>query len=133
MTITFNRETYASLLAKYQPKLIKTDEENEQAITLAEELSHRVNRTLEESALLDLLIALIEKYEDEHYPMEESTARSMFLHLIDAQSVNEAELVAILGSKEVVSQVMSGKQEITQEMAKVLGNFFHVDTSLFEN
>ncbi|MCC5625119.1 type II toxin-antitoxin system HigA family antitoxin [Nostoc sp. CHAB 5715] len=133
MTLTFNRETYASLLTKYQPKVIKTDEENEQAITLAEELSHRVNRTLEELALLDLLIALIEKYEDEHYPMGESTAHSMFLHLIDSQSVNEAELVAILGSKEVVSQVMSGKQEITQEMAKVLGNFFHVDSSLFEN
>ncbi|WP_375477124.1 type II toxin-antitoxin system HigA family antitoxin [uncultured Nostoc sp.] len=133
MTLTFNRETYASLLAKYQPKVIKTDEENEQAIALAEELSHRVNRTLEESALLDLLIALIEKYEDEHYPMAESTIHSMFLHLIDAQSVKEADLVAILGSKEVVSQVMSGKQEITQEMAKVLGNFFHVDSSLFEN
>ena len=133
MTLTFNCETYASLLAKYQPKVIKTDEENEQAIALAEELSHRVNQTLEESALLDLLIALIEKYEDEHYPMAESTTHSMFLHLIDAQSVKEADLVAILGSKEVVSQVMSGKQEITQEMAKVLGNFFHVDSSLFEN
>jgi len=133
MTLTFNRETYGNLLTKYQPKVIKTDEENEQAITLAEELSHRVNRTLEESALLDLLIALIEKYEDEHYPMGKSTAHSMFLHLIDAQSVKEAELVAILGSREVVYQVMSGKQEITQEMAKVLGNFFHVDSSLFEN
>ncbi|MBE9106516.1 transcriptional regulator [Nostoc cf. edaphicum LEGE 07299] len=133
MTLTFNRETYGSLLNQYQPKVIKTDEENEQAITLAEELSHRVNRTLEESALLDLLIALIEKYEDEHYPMGESTAHSMFLHLIDAQNVKEDELVAILGSREVVSQVMSGKQEITQEMAKVLGNFFHVDSSLFEN
>ncbi|MEH2401971.1 MAG: transcriptional regulator [Nostoc sp.] len=133
MTLTFNRETYASLLAKYQPKIIQTDEENEQAIALAEELSHRVNRTLEESALLDLLIALIEKYEDKNYPIGESTAHSMLLHLIDAQSVKEADLVAILGSREVVFQVMSGKQEITQEMAKVLGNFFHVDTSLFEN
>ncbi|MEH2239601.1 helix-turn-helix domain-containing protein [Nostoc sp.] len=133
MTLTFNRETYASLLAQYQPKVIKTDEENEQAITLAEELSHRINRTLEESALLDLLIALIEKYEDKNYPMGESTVHSMLLHLIDAQSVKEADLVAILGSREVVFQVMSGKQEITQEMAKVLGNFFHVDTSLFEN
>ncbi|WP_118167374.1 helix-turn-helix domain-containing protein [Nostoc sphaeroides] len=133
MTLTFNCGTYASLLAKYQPKVIKTDEENEQAITLAQELSHRVNRTLEESALLDLLITLIEKYEDEHYSIGESTAHSMFLHLIDAQNVKEAELVSILGTTEVVSQVMSGKQEITQEMAKVLGKFFHVDTSLFEN
>ena len=133
MTITFNRETSASLLAKYQPKVIKTDEENEQAIALAEELSHRANRTLEESALLDLLITLIEKYEDEHYPMGESTPHSMLLHLMDAQSLQSADLVEILGSREIVSQVMSRKQEITQKMAKALGKFFHVDPNLFEN
>ncbi len=31
MTLTFNRDTYANLLAKYQPKIIETEEENEQA------------------------------------------------------------------------------------------------------
>ncbi|HAA30300.1 MAG TPA: transcriptional regulator [Cyanobacteria bacterium UBA8553] len=133
MTLTFNRETYASLLAKYQPKVIKTDEENEQAIALAEKLSHRVNRTLEESALLELLITLIEKYEDEHYPLGETTPHSMLLHLMEARNLEEADLVEILGSREVVSQVMSRKKEITQEVAKALGQFFHVDSSLFEN
>ncbi|MGH8001705.1 MAG: helix-turn-helix domain-containing protein [Brasilonema sp.] len=132
MTLTFNRETYASLLAKYQPKVIKTDEENEQAIALAEELSHQSNRTLEETALLDLLMTLIEKYEDEHYSIGESTPHSMILHLIDAQSLKSSDLVKILGSEEVVSQVMSGQLEITQQMAKALGKFFHVDASLFQ-
>ena len=133
MTLTFNRETYESLLAQYQPKVIKTDEENEQAIALAEELSHKDNRSLEESALLALLIILIEKYEDEHYQMGESTPHSMLLHLMDAQSLEEADLVESLGSRELVSQVMSGKQTITQEMAQALGKLFHVDPSLFEN
>ncbi|MHC5774447.1 hypothetical protein [Nostoc sp.] len=65
MSLTFNPETYALLLAKYQPKVITNDAENEQATLIAEELAHRTNRTSEESALYDLLIALIEKYEDE--------------------------------------------------------------------
>lgn len=133
MTLNFNSDNYASLLVKYQPKVIKTEEENQQAIALAEELSHRVNRTVEESALLELLITLIEKYEDEHYPMQETTPHSMLLHLMDVRSLEAADLVAILGSREVVSQVMSGKQEITHNMAKALGQFFHVDASLFEN
>lgn len=59
MTLTFNLENYAFLLAKYQPKVITNDTENEQAILIAEELAHRTNRTSEESALYDLLIALI--------------------------------------------------------------------------
>jgi len=41
MTLTFNSEAYAQLLAKYQPKLITNDEENEQAILIAEELAHK--------------------------------------------------------------------------------------------
>jgi len=60
-------------IAKYQPEVIKTDDENEQAIALAEEIAHRPNKTAEESALFELLIALIEKYEDEKYLMVESS------------------------------------------------------------
>ncbi len=40
MTLTINSEIYASLLAKYQPKVIKTDEENETAMS---ETSHFVS------------------------------------------------------------------------------------------
>jgi HTH-type transcriptional regulator / antitoxin HigA len=57
MPLTINSEIYANLLAKYQPKVIKTDEENECAIELAEELAHRHNKTIEEVALYELLIA----------------------------------------------------------------------------
>ncbi|WP_017746583.1 hypothetical protein [Scytonema hofmannii] len=70
MTLTINPEIYANFLAEYQPKVIKTDEENERAIALAEDLAHRQNKTAEEFALFELLIALSEKYEDEQYPMQ---------------------------------------------------------------
>jgi hypothetical protein len=43
--------TYADLLAKYQPKAIDTEEENDAAIAIAEELDDRQNRTVEEDAL----------------------------------------------------------------------------------
>ena len=46
MTLTLNRDTYGSLLAKYLPKVIENDAENEQAITLAAALSHRENPSL---------------------------------------------------------------------------------------
>ncbi len=54
MTRTFNPESYAKLLAEYQPKIITTEEENEQAMSidkplciyaLALTLDHRPNRT----------------------------------------------------------------------------------------
>lgn len=131
MTLTFNPETYALLLAKYQPKVITNDTENEQAILIAEELAHRINRTSEESTLYELLIALIEKYENEKYPMGETTPLSMLLHLIEARNLKQTDLISVIGSSTVVSEIINGKREISKAQAKALGEFFQVDTGLF--
>ena len=131
MTLTFNPETYASLLTRYQPKVIETEAENERAIAIAEELAHLQNRTAEESALFKLLIALIEKYEDEQYPMGNSTSHSMLLHLMEARGLEEADLIGIIGSSAVTSEVFQGRREISLAEAKTLGEFFHVDPRLF--
>lgn len=132
MTLTINPESYAKLLAQYQPKVITTDEENDAAIALAEELDHRIDRTLEENALLELLIVLIERFEDEHYPMgNHSTPQSMLQFLIEQRNLKQADLVGILGSSGVVSEVVNGKRSISKAQAKALGEFFHVSPALF--
>jgi HTH-type transcriptional regulator / antitoxin HigA len=131
MTLTINSEVYANLLAQYQPKIIKTEEENEYAIALAEELAHRSYKTAEESALFELLIALIEKYEDEQYPMGQSNPHSTLLHLMEARGLKQSDLVGILGSSGVTSEVVNRKRTISKTQAKALGEFFHVDPGLF--
>ena len=65
MTLTINPESYAQLLAIYQPKVIETEAENDLAIESAQKLEHKANRTREEDAILELLVTLIEKFEDE--------------------------------------------------------------------
>ncbi|WP_017746577.1 hypothetical protein [Scytonema hofmannii] len=47
MTLTINPESYTNLLVEYQPKVIKTDEENERAIALAEEQNKSLYRVTE--------------------------------------------------------------------------------------
>jgi len=47
MTLTINSQSYAQLLAVYQPKVIETEIECDRAIALAEELEHKPSRTLE--------------------------------------------------------------------------------------
>ncbi|HAG82971.1 MAG TPA: transcriptional regulator [Cyanobacteria bacterium UBA12227] len=131
MTLTFNPETYGRLLTRYQPKVIETEAENERAIAIAEKLAHRENRTAEESALFKLLIALIEKYEDEQYPMGNSTPHSMLLHLMEARGLEEADLIGIIGSSAVASEIFQGSREISLAEAMILGEFFHVDFRLF--
>jgi HTH-type transcriptional regulator / antitoxin HigA len=50
------RSLYIYLLSEYQPKLIKTEEENEQALAMVEKLMHLSNRTPEQQELYELLI-----------------------------------------------------------------------------
>jgi len=131
MTLIFDPQNYAKLLTRYQPKVIETEKDNERAIAIAEELAYRQNRTVEESALFKLLIALIEKYEDEQYPMGNSTPHSMLLHLMEARGLEEADLIGIIGSSAVAAEIFQGRREISLAEAKTLGEFFYVDPRLF--
>lgn len=69
--------TFYTLLGEVQPKVISTEEENEKALEVVEKLMACQNRTLEQDALLDLLVILIEKFEDEHYQLHGSTPQSV--------------------------------------------------------
>jgi HTH-type transcriptional regulator / antitoxin HigA len=130
MIHTINRNVYGDLLAKYQPKAIETEAENEAAIMLAESLEHR-QRTPEEDALLELLIILIEKFEDASYPVPNVEPDRMLLHLMEARNMKQEELVGVIGSRGVVSEIVNGKRSISKAQAKALGQLFHVSPSLF--
>ncbi|MBD2693648.1 helix-turn-helix domain-containing protein [Anabaena catenula] len=115
----------------YQPEIIKTDEENDHFLPIVEYFLYRPHLTPEESTLLELLVRLIEEFENKHYQLNVSNPRSRILHLLEAQDLGISDLVPILGSSESVSQVINGEMEVTQEQAEMLGNLFHVDASLF--
>jgi HTH-type transcriptional regulator/antitoxin HigA len=131
MTLITNSESYAQLLAKYQPKVIETEEENDLAIALAQELEHKINRTPQEDAILELLVILIEKFEDEQYAIPAGTPHSMLLHLMEASSIKQENLVGVIGSRGVVSEVVNGKRSISKAQAKALAKFLSVDVGLF--
>ncbi|NER00877.1 MAG: transcriptional regulator [Cyanothece sp. SIO2G6] len=131
MTLTINPQSYAQLLAFYQPKVIETEAENDHAISLASELEHKADRTAEESAILDLLVILIEKFEEERYPIPEASPHSIILHLLESNEMTPDHLVGVLGSTESVTEVVNGTFDISISQAKALANFFSVDVSLF--
>ncbi|RCJ27389.1 transcriptional regulator [Nostoc sp. ATCC 43529] len=131
MTHIFNPQSYGKLLAEYQPKIITTEEENEQAIALALNLEHRPNLTPEEEMLLELLVTLIEKFEETNYPIPKGTPNSMLMHLMDAANITPEVLAEIVGSLEVALQIVNGDRTINQSEAEALANYFHVDISLF--
>jgi HTH-type transcriptional regulator/antitoxin HigA len=131
ITPNINSEIYSQLLIKYQPRIIQTEEENENFLAVVDELMSRENLTIEEDAILDLLVKLIEDFEEKHYPLNGSTPRSVMLHLIEAKNITASNLVEVFGSSEIVNKIMSGESEISMEQAITLGKMLHVNYDLF--
>ncbi|MFN6538776.1 MAG: type II toxin-antitoxin system HigA family antitoxin [Nostoc sp. EkiNYC01] len=131
MTLTFNPDKYKELLTAYLPKLIKSEAENEKALGIVEDLMHR-ERTPEEDELYKLLITLIEKFEQEYYqPNQQNNPVSMLLFILEESEKSRDDLVAIFGTKDLVDNILNRQEKINIEQARKLGEFFHVESSLF--
>lgn len=127
----FFAEKYKELLTAYLPKVIRTEAENEQALAIVENLMHR-KRSPEENELYQLLITLIEKFEQEYYqPNQQNNPQSMLLFLLEQSDKTEADLQAVLGSETLVDNILNGNQKINPELTQKLADFFDMEASIF--
>ena len=131
MTLTFNTAAYSNLLSQYVPQAIETESEYDRVLAIAERLTFAKNKTSEEKALYKLLVTLIEAYETENYPIEESTPHDILQHLMESSGTRQADLVGVIGSSGVVSEVVNRKRSISKAQAKALGDYFKISPSLF--
>jgi HTH-type transcriptional regulator/antitoxin HigA len=131
MTLTFDRTTYSNLLAEIAPKAIDSEEEYDRLLAVAERLTFAKNLTPEEKVLYKLLVTLIEVYETENYPIDKSEPHEILQHIMESSGTRQADLVGIIGSSGVVSEVVNGKRSISKAKAKALGDYFQISPSLF--
>ncbi len=131
MTLTFNPEKYKELLTAYLPKVIRTEAENEQALAIVEDLMHR-KRSPEENELYQLLITLIEKFEQEYYQSnQQNNPQSMLLFLLEQSDKTKADLQTVLESETLVDNILNGNQKINPELTQKLADFFDMEASIF--
>src|SRR3989337_668985 len=75
--------------------------------------------------LLDTLSTLIEVYEEQHYPMPESSGADMLRYLMEEHGLRQSDLPEI-GSQGVVSEILNGKRELKTRQIRGLAKHFHV-------
>jgi len=131
MTITLGRDNYLELLTEFAPQVIDSEAEYDRVLEIAERLTFKVERTAAEIKILKLIVALIEDYEELHYPMDDVAPHELLQDLMLSNHTQTADLVALVGSQEIVSELINGQSVITRAQAKVLGEFFKVSPGLF--
>lgn len=111
----------------------QTESENERALAVVDRLISKgeENLTPEETALLELLVQLIERFEEQAYPIPDAPGHRVLQTLMENRRVKQADLLPIFGSRGVASEVFNGKRAISKAQAKKLGEFFGISPAVF--
>jgi HTH-type transcriptional regulator/antitoxin HigA len=77
-------------------------------------------RNTEKGDELDVLMLLVEKYEEEHYPIPPSEPIEAIKFLMEQKALTRKDLEPYLGTRARVSEVMNKKRKLTLPMIKRL-------------
>lgn len=125
---------YDALLLKYKPRPIRNDREHRRALQDIEELIQRHGPTppRAEGELIAVLSTLIESYEIELIPRRKPAPAECLEHLIESKQVTRAEVARATGiPRSTITNVLSGRRQISKENVTRLAAYFHVDPSVF--
>ena len=133
-----NRETdsYMDLVRELSLRPIRNEAEYDRATVVLHRLAVLGEKKLNagQSDYLDALSVFVEKYDDEHYPIDTSsiTPLKMLQALVADHEMPQTKLAELLGiGPGAVSMILAGKRPITASHAKSLGKRFKVDPGLF--
>jgi len=123
-----NVPRYGDLLKRFAPKVIETVEENRLALRIVDRLMSIGDgkRSAEENALLSLLAALVEQFENKTYPATSVEPKDILRDLMESNELKAADLADVVGGRSRVSEILSGKRAISKEQAKRLGERFGI-------
>lgn len=100
-------------------KAIKTEEDYNRALKRIEEIFHAPIDS-KEGDEAEVLSILIEKYEEEHYPIDAPDPIEAILFRMEQMEMTKKDLAEIIGYKSRVSEIFSKKRKLTIPMIRNL-------------
>jgi len=122
---------YLSLVRNLPLRPIRAEAELDRAIEMVDALSDRAELSEDEQDYLLVLSSLIEKYEDDHYPVPEASGIPMLRSLIEFKGETQARVAAQTGIAEsTLSEILAGKRKLAVKHITPLARYFKVDPGL---
>lgn len=101
------------------PKILKTEKEYEAMLARIEDLMDAPPGSVEEEEL-ELLSLLVEKYEEEYYPINLPSPIEAIQFFMDQKGLTNSDMTKYLGHISKVSEVLNGKRPLSKTMIKKL-------------
>jgi HTH-type transcriptional regulator / antitoxin HigA len=101
------------------PKVIKTEKQYEAAMARVEVIFDAKPGTAKGDEL-ELLLLLVEKYEEKAYPIGLPDPITAIRFRMEQQNLKPKDLVPYIGSKSKVSEILNGQRELSLTMIRKL-------------
>jgi len=106
-------------------KPIKNEEDYSQTLSYIENLMNAKPNTPQMDEL-EVLTTLVEAYEEQHYRIEAPDPIEAIKFRMEQEGLKQKDLVAIVGSKSRVSEILNKKRKLTIEMIRNLHTQLHI-------
>ncbi len=111
-------------------KILKTEQEYNNACERIYHLIHSCENPIEpnspEGDEIELLSLLVEKYEQEHYPIEAPTPIDAIKFRMEQMNLKQSDIAPLFGGKTRVSEVLNGKRPLTLTMITYLNRYLGI-------
>ena len=87
--------------------------------------------TEDEEDYLSALSELVHSYEQEHFPMERIPPVEILKYLMEVNDLKQADLAHLFSSKSNLSEILSGRRQISKAQAKRLSEHFKMNPGAF--
>ena len=98
---------------------IKTKADYEKALAFIE-INFKAKSATKEGVMVEVLAILVEKYEDEHFPISAPTPIEAIKFRMEQLDISNADLAGIIGTRSRVSEIFNGKRKLSVKMMRSL-------------
>jgi HTH-type transcriptional regulator / antitoxin HigA len=113
------------------PTPITSERQHEQYLSVLDKLASKASPTSEEEKYAEVLMTLIEAYEEEYHSIPDASPVEVLRTLMDANGLRQKDLVPIFGSESIVSEVLHKKRDLNKSHIEKLSKRFHISPSAF--
>lgn len=122
-------EKYA--LEVSSPTPIASERQHEEYLSVLDKLANKDHPTREEEKYAEVLMTLIEAYEEKNHSVPVASPVDVLRSLMDANELRQKDLIPIFGSESIVSEILHKKRELNKAHIEKLSKRFHVSPAAF--
>jgi HTH-type transcriptional regulator/antitoxin HigA len=113
------------------PAPIASERQHEEYLAVLDKLTAKQHPTREEEKYAEVLITLIEAYEEVRHSIPDASPIEIIRSLMDANDLRQKDLIPIFGTESIVSEVLRKKRGLNKTHIERLSKRFGVSPALF--